>query len=192
MRQENILKVIRGDSQVGYGGACKVGYEAGESPYVCFLNSDCVIEDPNWLRSMGETLLNLKQSGVRMVAPMTNNSVNGDPAQTGIKFLKEEDVVLSNDSFLTLPCFLCHRELFPRVGGFLKSYPFGCYEDEEFAHRLKHYGYKQAVCRSSYVHHEGSATFKEVTRRDPNGAGIAIESNRDLCIKDMKLLSKKS
>lgn len=183
------MKTIRNEEQKGYAGACKVGYEAGESPYVCFLNSDCRIEDAGWLRNMGETLLNLKSQGVRMVSPTMNNTVGGDPAQKGERFNhKNEDVIIGEDSFLTLPCFMCHRDLFNRIGGFLKEYKFGFYEDEEIAARLRKYGYKQAVSVKSYIHHEGQKTIKAIQRANPNIRKIMEEDNRQRCIEDMKML----
>lgn len=188
-RQENIVMTIRNESQRGYAGACKVGYENGESPYVCFLNSDCRIEDSRWLRNMGETLLNLKPQGVRMVSPVMNNPVGGDPAQKGEKSIEDrESVIVPEGSFLSLPCWMVHRELFPRVGGFLKEYAFGFYEDEEFAARLKSHGYKQAVCRNAYVYHEGESTIRNLWRARPDTRTIMEEENRNRCIEDMKSL----
>jgi GT2 family glycosyltransferase len=78
--------------------------------------------------------------------------------------------------------------LFSRVGGFLKNYPYGYYEDEEFAARLRKYGYKQAVCRSSWVHHEGACTIRSIWRANPNLRKVMEEENRDRCIEDMKKL----
>lgn len=192
LRQSNILKTVRHDEQKGFGAACKTGFDLGESPYVCFLNSDCIIEDSGWLRNLGESLLKLKSQEVRMIAPMTNNPVHGDPAQKGEKFVRsEEDVIIADDSFLSLPCFMCHRQLFSKVGGFLKQYTYAGYEDEEFAHRLKFYKYKQAVCRSSFVYHKGEATIRDTMRRHPNEYRKALETNREKCIEDIKSLGKK-
>lgn len=185
-QRKDIFQSIRSDKQRGFAASCQIGYEATNSPYVCFINSDCRIEDSNWLRAMGESLLRLKSEGVRMVSPTTNNPVGGDVAQYGEKFARaEDDVILTDDSYLTLYCFLCHRDLFPKCGGFLKPYPFGGYEDQEFATRMRHYGYKQAVCRSSWIYHEGEATFKNILRNNP--AKVAeVSKNRQRCITDMK------
>lgn len=189
LRQQNVLRTIRNEEQRGFAGACKAGLDATESPYVCFINSDCEIEDSAWLRKMGETLLTLKEQGVRMVAPMTDNPMNGDPAQKGEKFARSnEDVILGDDSHLSLYCFMCHRQLFPRIGGFLKEYPYGYYEDEEIAHRMRKHGFKQAVSRSSWVHHEGGATIRSLLRANPNLQKILEEDNRQRCIDDMKKL----
>jgi GT2 family glycosyltransferase len=188
LSQRNVLTTHRNETQRGFAGACKAGYDLGESPYVCFVNSDCLIKDSGWLRTMGQSLLNLKAQGVRMVSPMTDNPVGGDPAQKGEPFVRDgDDVVLGEDSHLSLYCFMCHRQLFNAVEGFLKEYPYGGYEDQEFAHRMKHYGYKQAVCRSSWVHHEGEVTMKSVMRNNPEVVAT-VEQNRNLAIADMRLL----
>lgn len=188
-RVRDVMTAVQSDRQLGYAGACKLGYDVGESPYVCFLNSDCVIQDMNWLRRMGESLLNLKQEGVRVIAPKVDNAVGGDPAQEGeLSREQEPDVIISDNSFLTLPCFMCHRELFPRIGGFLREYPFGYFEDEEFAARLRKNGYKQAVCRTSFVHHKGQATIRSVWRNNPQVRDVMEHENRERCIQDIKNL----
>ncbi len=189
-KTESVVFTARNDTQKGFAAACKVGFDMGESPYVCFINSDCVIKDTGWLRGLGESLLKGKEAGVRVVAPMTNNPVSGDPAQKGEPFVREpEDTIIADDSHLSLYCFLCHRELFARIGGFLKPYPYGYYEDEEFAARLRKNGFKQAVCRKSYVEHEGEATVRALWKNNPDLRKIMEEDNRQRCIEDMKCLA---
>lgn len=187
--QSNVVFTTRNETQRGFAGACKAGFDMGESPYVCFINSDCLIRDSGWLRSMGMCLLNHKDKGVRMVAPMTDNPVDGDPMQKGEPFTREkEDAIIGDDSFLSLYCFMTHRQLYDKVGGFLKEYPYGFFEDQEFAARLRKHGFKQAVCRSSFVHHEGEATIRPLWRAAPHVAEIMQDENRKRCIEDMKKL----
>lgn len=191
-KSENIIKTIRLPKQVGFAGAIKAGFDVTENPYVCFVNSDCKIEDVNWLRAMGECLLEMKPKGVRMVSPMTNNSVGGHPAQTGEKTVRSKDHVVLEDKedYLSMYCFLCHRELFNRCGGFIKEYPYGFYEDQEFAARMQKNGFKQAVCRDSWIHHDGQATIKPLWRSDPKVINIMEVDNRNRCIADMKSLNQ--
>lgn len=190
------VTTIKTANQLGFGGACRVGFQASEErrqqaraanraehPYVVFMNSDCVIEDVNWLRALGMTLLNLKSAGVRMVAPKTNNPLNGDPNQFGKKGEFGEDYVLEK-GHLSMYCFMCHRDLFSHVG-FLKEYPYGWYEDEEFAYRMNHHGFKQGVSGASWVRHVGEGTYRELWRRDPNLMKIMSEDNRKRCVDDM-------
>lgn len=190
-KSTNIVKTIRLDEQRGFAGAAKAGLDQTENPYVCFVNSDCKIETINWLRKMGECLLNNKDQGVRMVAPLTNNHVDGHEQQLGTKeSMSEEIYVLKDGEFLSLYCFMCHRELFTRCGGFLKEYEFGYYEDVEFAKRMQKFGFKQAVCKSSWIYHEGQSTIKPLWRSNPESQYIMEEENRKRCIEDMKKLIK--
>lgn len=179
------IKCIRSSEHLGFGGAIKLGFEHTTHPYVVFINSDCVIEDPNWLRAMGETLLNFKSENVRMVSALTNNPVNGTEKQRGVKGQEREDGILEKDECLSLYCFMAHRELFGRIGGFIKEYPIGCYEDEEIARRMQRYGYKQGVSGKSWVYHLGEATIKSILRKDPSLQDV-IEDNYERCLEDLR------
>ena len=194
------LQCIRLDEQRGFGGAIRAGFEhseklnverkekgIGDFAYCVFMQSDCLVEDIGWLRSLGETLLDLKPLGVRMVGSRTDNPVSGDERQAGTKGQEIENVVLDK-THLGMHCFMVHRELFNHVGGFIKEYPFGGYEDEEFAYRLRKYGYKQGIAGKSFVKHVGSATFNEVYRNNPEAKHF-MEKNRLSAIQDVRSLS---
>jgi GT2 family glycosyltransferase len=179
------ITTVRCPEQLGFGGAIKAGFEKSTNPYVLFINSDCVVEDINWLHNLAKALLQLKDQGVRMVAPRTNNplgnmSLKAEKTDDGENFVFEE-------GHLPMYCFMCHRQLFDHVGGFIKSYPYGWYEDMEFYHRMKKKGYKQGVAAKSWVYHEGETTIKEVWRRDVS-VRAKMESNRELCVADLKSL----
>lgn len=188
------LQVLQTPQRLGFGGACFHGFKNTKSPWVCFINSDCVVEDLGWLRAMGETLMDLKGKGVRMVSPLTNNALG----HTYQEMTKEEfgalepseeraDLILDIDNkdsegesdpeYLSMYCFMCHRELFARCGGFIRDYPYGWYEDMEFAYRMKKRGFKQAVCRSAWVYHEGECTIRELWRKHPETRKIMGEEN---------------
>jgi len=196
------LKLIRCEERKGFGGAIEAGFNATNNPYCVFMNSDCVVEDLGWLRNLGDTLVKLKSKNVRMVAPLTNNAVGGISQQVMSKEdfnlgdrTDRSDAILDvkQGEYLSMYCFMCHRELFRRCGGFIKNYPYGWYEDMEFAHRMNHFGYKQAVATTSWIYHEGECTIKELWRRDQASRAIMTESNEARCKQDLqKLYSKKS
>lgn len=188
------FQAIRGTKQRGFAGAAKVAFERTSNPYVCVMNSDCLIEDSNWLRALGESLLSLREEGVRMVSPVTNNAVGGHESQQGIRTEKTQDYVIleGEEDHLSMYCFLCHRELFARCGGFLKEYPYGYYEDVEFAWRMRKNGFKQAVARSSWVWHDGMSTINTLWKRDPFIRNIMEEENHQRCVNDIKLQGKLS
>lgn len=183
------LKCLRCDTQKGFGGAVRSGLENTQCPWVVVIQSDCVVEDLNWLASMGHALLNLKDKGVRMVAPKTNNPLGGDERQQGTLEPEKVDPIILDDTHLSMYCFMCHRDLFKHVGGPIKPYPFCGYEDEEFAFRMRKHGYKQAIAGNSYVYHEGECTITEVCRRDPNNLNI-VKANRELALSDIRATMK--
>lgn len=190
-KRSNVFKALRSTEQKGFAGAIKAGWERTKLPYVCFVNSDCVIKDIHWLRHMGETLLNLKSEGVRMVSARTNNPVNGSKRQLGNKDEAVEDVILEQGDHLSMYCFMCHRDLFNHCGGFIKEYPYGWYEDEEFSYRMHKYGFKQAVSGKSWVYHEGECTVKAVQRNNPTVQGIMEKENHLRCVEDIQKLGLK-
>ena len=187
MKDQPQVVNLRTPERLGFGGALKYGFDKTEQPWVCFLNSYCEIQDVNWLIAMGQSLLNLKDQGVRMVSARTNNpGTLGDKRLRGKKGDLIDDIVLE-DTYLPLYCSMCHRDLFDHIGGFIKPYPYGWYEDEELAYRMRHYGFRQAICGKSWVHHEGSVTVRNVLKNDRKAEKI-MNSNRDRCISDISSL----
>lgn len=128
-------------------------------PFVCIMHSDVYPEDNNWLSELGATLHRLKNSGVKMVSPMTNNSTK---ELIGTKGIVKEDAILKEE-FLPLYCALCNRELFNRVGLF-REFPYAGSEAEEFSLRMKKNGFLQAVSGNSWIHHEGGATLLKLEK----------------------------
>ena len=182
------LIMHRTPEHLGFGGALAYGFEKCDEPWVVFMHSDCVVEDHNWLIEMGQSLLRLKKENVRMVSAKTNNP--GDGVYPGLKASRGEygkDIVLEEGA-LPLYCSMCHRDLFNHIGGFIKPYPFGWYEDEELAYRMRKYGFKQAVCGRSWVRHEGAATIGQLWKDQPETQKIMAEENRERCIADMQRL----
>jgi GT2 family glycosyltransferase len=181
-----ILKVIRSEKQLGFGGAFNLGINNTSQPWIVGLNSDCLIEQSNWLLEMGRSLIALSNSKVRMVSSRNNLTYDGCP-----DLIKSEmsDFVgdhILEDGFLPMFSFMCPRSLFKEIG-LIKEYQYGGYEDEEFAARLRHYGYKQAISGKSWIFHEGGATFSSLLKKKPE-IQDQINKNRILCINDIKSL----
>lgn len=182
------LQYFRSDRQLGFAGALKMGFEATEQPWVLIMHSDCVVEDPNFMIDMGQSLLNWKRQGipVKMVSARSNNPGDLEAARGARMDKGEGDVVLDKET-LPLFCAMCNRDLFRHVGGFLKPYPFAWYEDEEFAHRMRSKGLLQGVSAKAWIHHHGAATIKYLWETRPE-TKAAMESNRERCLADIKRL----
>ncbi len=65
------------------------------------------------------------------------------------------------------------------------------YEDEEFGHRMRAYGYKQAICNSAWVYHDSGLTIESICKNDPNAKDV-MEKNFDRCLDDIKSLQQKT
>ncbi|MNI35159.1 hypothetical protein D3C73_891720 [compost metagenome] len=59
-------------------------------------------------------------------------------------------------------CFLFKRELMDTIGLLDERYSPGHYEDDDYCYRARLRGYRLLIAGNCLVHHEGSASFKEV------------------------------
>jgi len=185
--------VIQNEEQLGFGASLWEGFKEGNNSWVVFMHSDCEVNNLNWLSEMYKTYLNYPKAGI--VAPRTDNPVGSDKLKAEKTDKAVPDFVLGKE-YLPLYCALCPRDIFLKINGFVKSYPFRYYEDEELAYRMRHYGYQQVVSGATWVKHSGSSTVSSLCRLqdDPiyNGPDYKqiIEENRIRCIRDMQSLKK--
>ncbi len=201
------IQCIRNDKQVGFGASLKEGFDQTDFPWVVFLHSDCRIEDPNWLNKLGDSLVKVKNSGVKMISAVMDNPGEAEwihpKMRSEFKDLRYDytqtisrnenkglrpPIVLGEDHVLPLICTLSHRDLYKNINGFIKPYPYACYEDVELAHRMRHYGFKQAICEDCFISHEGMATIKEVWKKKEASKEIMTENNFWQCTEDIKKL----
>lgn len=174
---EPILKVIRNKERFGFANSVRIGLQNTKQAWCMIMHSDCIVEDPQWMIEMGKSILALKNNKVKMIGPKNQHkSINAQ---------RQPDVVLGDDGFLPLFCVLFHRELFAHIGGYIKDYPG--YEDEELAHRMHYYGYKQAICGNSYATHVGGCTYEALIKENPE-LRQEIDNNRDRVVADLQNL----
>jgi GT2 family glycosyltransferase len=182
------VQYIRSEKQLGFAGALKLGFESTELPWVMFLHSDCIIENPNFMAHMGQSLLNWKKLGVpvKMVSARSNNPGDCDLAKSESPLPLEKDIILEKET-LPLFCAMCNRDLFKYINGFLKPYPYAWYEDEELSYRMRKHNLLQGISANAWVKHIGGSTIKYLWENNPQIKDI-MEKNRDLCLADIKKL----
>lgn len=183
------VRCIRSDTQLGFGGALGLGFNSTSNPWVLFMHSDTLVEDPNFMISMGRSLLNWRSKGVpvKMVTARADNP--GECAEALWDGNPDGEDIVLGETAMPMFCSLCSRDLFARIGGFVRPYPLAWYEDEEMAYRMRRHGFLQGVCRRAWVRHHGAATVKYLWQTRPETKQI-MESNRERCLKDMQSLSK--
>mgnify|MGYP006277214783 CR=1 FL=1 len=161
------VRCLSHDNCRGFGAAVNTAIKNPfnkDINFILIMHSDVRVHDQNWLFNLGQSLAAMKDSGVKMISSLTDNPVVENDFLKSNKSEKKKDSVLL-EGFLPMYTALCHRELFSRVG-LLKEYPYAGVEVEEFANRMKSSGYKQAVCGSSWVQHEGRGTLAQFDKNN--------------------------
>jgi glycosyltransferase involved in cell wall biosynthesis len=189
-------KAVKGvvlDEQRGFGAALYEGFKVTTGSHIVIMHSDVWVSNVNWLLNMQRALIKYKKSGVKLISARASNpgtSASYDDRMFGEANDTVEDFV--SDYPVPLICSYCNRELFKRIGGFVKPYPYGWFEDEELFWRMKHFRFRQMVIGNTWVNHEGALTIKELWRTNVDSKSI-MESNRDQCLQDVRpYLPKKS
>lgn len=186
------IKGIRLTQQVGFAGALTYGFARTNNPFIVFMHSDVTVKSIYWLINLQIAMDKLKGKGIKLISAKTNSP--GTAASYDERLIcpepkDNENIVV--ESPLPLFCSICHRELFKRIGGFLKPYQFAWFEDEELFWRMKYYGFKQAICGNSWVHHEGGATITDIWKTRPKVKEI-MEANQQECLRDIAPYVKKT
>ena len=171
--------VVLSEENLGFGGGSNLGAEQARGRYVCFLNSDAIVE-PGWL----EPLARGARARTRPPAPSSRccstrtersrrparsiDSVGwplafgrGESADTlAHRFRREID-------YGSAACLLVRREEFADVGGFDPAYGIGYFEDVDLSFKLKERGLKTIYEPRSRVVHElhGSGTSQQAQKR---------------------------
>lgn len=182
------LQYLRHENQQGFGAALRKGFENTINDWVLFLHADCRIEQTDWLISMLQTMQNWKMDGVKLVHAKVNDGGTGAFAEDVLGSLERRNDIVVNEP-LPLICALVHRQLFEHIGGFIKSYPYLGYEDEELFWRMKLHNYKQVVCGTSFVYHHGGTVAQELMKDQQ--IRTIIEENQSRFTQDIQELYKK-
>lgn len=188
---ETLLKMnkritgVRTQSHVGFAAALAEGFKLGTNTNVVFMHSDVYCDNIYWLANLQRAMTKLKNQGVKLVSSRTDNAGTAMTYDERLVGLRTDEMPAEVIVESPLPLFCCYmnRELFNRIGGFLRPYKYGWYEDEELFYRMRYYGYKQAIIPSSYVHHDGGGTINELISNHKIRA--QMEANREICLGDV-------
>ena len=170
--------IVLSDENLGFGGGSNLGAEKARGRYVCFLNSDAMVE-PGWLDPLLEVLEEDATAGAAV--PMLLNP-NGSIQEAGSvidsvgwtlalgagesaeafqhRFRREID-------YGSGACMLVRREDFWTVEGFDPAYGIGYFEDVDLSFKLKEQGLRTMYEPRSRVVHElhGSGSSVQARRR---------------------------
>jgi GT2 family glycosyltransferase len=182
------VKLVCLDQNYAYSYSLNRGIEASKGIYLCFLNNDTLIVQPDWLKILVDCLNT--NSSIGVVAPKLVNNASEFGVEDKGFFLKTKLVmrdglqfprliypdgnqyhVISKGktlvpcTFIVGACMLIKRSLISTVGFFDERF-FFAYDETDFCMRSWLAG-KKVVCNTnSVIVHLGSKTMSTVPKKD--------------------------
>lgn len=177
-------KLIRNEENRGFPVAINQGIREAAGNYLCLLNNDAIVT-PQWSERMLVHLI----GGMDIVGPMngygsghqkTSLPIYNDTGELDIlamEFSKKTPGRIEEVNWIIGFCMVFRKSLVERIGYFDESFHPCCGEEIDFCLRARQQGFRIGVARDVYVHHEGSATFKETHTVNEYNALCAKTSN---------------
>jgi GT2 family glycosyltransferase/glycosyltransferase involved in cell wall biosynthesis len=169
------LRVVRNDTNRGFGDACSQGAQLARGDFLLFLNNDTIALD-DFLSPLVDTLTrdpSIGAAGAQLLYPdgrlqeagaiLWNdahgwNYGRGDtPDRPQYRYLRDVD-------YCSGACLLVRRALFDRVGGFDPRFAPAYYEDVDLCFQLRRIGFRVVYQpRARVVHFEGATAGTDLT-----------------------------
>ena len=168
LKKQQDVKLICNTENKGFPGGCNQGMAvAAEGNDILLLNSDTIVI-PNWLGNLQKALYSAENIGA--VSCVTNCCSNFQQIQVSysnydelIKFAEKFNH--SNPALWEIRprligfCYLIKNAAYKHVGLLDERFAPGNFEDDDYSLRLIMSGYKLLLCRDTFIHHYGSASF---------------------------------
>ncbi|THF73250.1 methyltransferase domain-containing protein [Cohnella fermenti] len=171
LRRQPDVRLVENESNEGFPKAVNRGARLASGERLLLLNNDTAAT-PRWLEQLTAALESAEDVGA--VGPVTNRAGYGQAIETKYRTPEElerfaEAYNVSNSGSwrkrlkLIGFCLLIKRKAWEEVGELDESFGIGNFEDDDWCWRARRVGYKLMLCEDTFVHHEGSASF----RHDP-------------------------
>lgn len=155
LKQSEIIKLIKNNENLGFGGGCNLGAKNSKGEYILFLNSDTTTSDQGFLKMtsflkskpeigvLGGKLFNSDGSSQRSAGKFYN-LINFFIMLIGgerLGMLRSSPNIICQTDWVSGACFMVKKEIFNKLGGFDEKI-FMYAEDMEFCYRVNKAGYK--------------------------------------------------
>ena len=169
LKAQTGLTCIYNEENQGFPGGCNQGLEIAAGTELLLLNSDTVVTK-DWLKNLRFALYSSPKVGA--VSCVTNHCSNNQRIDVSYESIEAmlafaADYNRSNPALwekrtkLVGFCFLFKREVFERVGFLDVRFNPGNYEDDDYSLRILQAGYDLLLCRDTFIHHYGGASFEK-------------------------------
>lgn len=179
--------IVRNEVNRGFGEGSNQGAQAARGRFLCFLNSDALVE-PDWLPPLLEAVERPRVGAAVPLFLNENRSVqeagsvidsigyahavgaDGKPGNFAYRFRREVD-------YGSAACLLIRRDLFLELGGFDQAFTPAYYEDSDLCFRLHDRGLKTLYePRSRVVHiRHGSGDSKSARKLMQKHRAVFLE-----------------
>ena len=167
LRAQKDLVCIYNEENQGFPKGCNQGLKIASGTELLLLNSD-VIVTKDWLENMRRALYSA--SSVGAVSCVTNSCSNRQQIEVPYKTIEDMQAFAAGyntsnpalwEKRATLVgfCYLFKREVFEKVGFLDERFSPGNFEDDDYSLRILQQGYDLLVCRDTFIHHFGHASF---------------------------------
>lgn len=200
LRAQRDVRLIENRINRGFPAGCNQGLHAAKGDELLFLNSDTVVT-PRWLDNMKRALYSAEDIGA--VSCVTNSCSNLQQISVSYETLEEMERMADGHNvsdpakwypwlMLVGFAFLMKRSAYECAGGFDEAFSPGNYEDADLSIRLRLAGYDLLLCKDTFIHHFGSASFlqnksaEELAAREEAYEGL-ISKNQSMFLQKWNL-----
>ena len=169
LKEQKDLRCIYNEENLGFPKGCNQGLEIATGTELLLLNSDTVVTK-DWLKNLRRALCSSSKVGA--VGCVTNYCSNNQRIEASYKNIEEmlafaadynksDSVLWEKRTKLVGFCYLFKREVLEKIGFLDERFSPGNYEDDDFSLRILQAGYDLLLCRDTFIHHFGSASFEK-------------------------------
>jgi len=146
--------LIRNRSNLGFAKAVNQGLRASDAPFVAVQNNDTVVTAGAFERML--TTLG-RQPEIGLIGPLTNNADTGQRSRPGE--VAPAGQFVYTDGLVAFFCAVLRRTAYLQVGDLDEQFGMGYGEDDDYCIRLRRAGWRLAIARDAYVHHDHHQTY---------------------------------
>lgn len=184
LEEQDDIKVIFNESNVGFPMGCNVGIANAEETYdILLLNNDTIVTK-NWLSNLKKCLYSDEKIGA--VGAVSNNGANLQGVDFTYNNFDEMQNLASKNNISDVKkweekvcligyCLLIKREVMDQLNGLDEGYTPGYIEDNDLSLNIIKLGYRLMLCHDSFIHHYLGTSF----RKDEDKFNKIILQNRD-------------
>lgn len=150
IKYENVDKLIHKTDKFNYNGFANFGAKQGNASWIMIANNDLTFGE-NWFKPLVEAESELvsphnpQDIRQQLLAPIESGTING--------------------RHLSGWCFMIHRKLWEKMGGFDDDVEFWCSDDVVIEQAIK-LGVEPTIVTASVVEHTGSETLDRLPERE--------------------------